>query len=172
MTSIWVPAYVALGSNLDAPLERVNEAFERLALLSECRLIARSRLYRSTPLGPTEQPDFINAVAGLITTLAPLDLLVSLQSVQNAMGKVPPPVRWGPRRIDLDLLVYGTERMSTPALTIPHPGVPERNFVLYPLLDIAPTLVVPGLGRVRALAERSGMAGLTPLSSQQPSAFH
>src|SRR5262245_47078688 len=116
MQPIWVPAYVALGSNLDTPVERVREALARLAQLADCRLIAHSRLFRSAPLGPRDQPDFVNAVAGLVTTLAPEALLASLQGIEAAMGKVAPTVRWGARRIDLDLLIYGAERVSRPGL--------------------------------------------------------
>lgn len=158
-----MPAYVALGSNLDDPTRQIAAAFDRLATLEECRLIARSRLYRSAPLGPQNQPEFVNAVAGLLTRLGPRDLLRALKNIEAELGRDRPVVRWGPRRIDLDLLLLDDVRVSEPDLTIPHPGLTRRNFVLYPLQDIAPELLVPGEGRVSALAARAGSAGLAPL---------
>ncbi|HEY5810208.1 MAG TPA: 2-amino-4-hydroxy-6-hydroxymethyldihydropteridine diphosphokinase, partial [Povalibacter sp.] len=133
---------------------------DRLASLERSSLIARSALYRSAPLGPQDQPEFVNAAAGLLTQLTPGQLLDALKTVEQSMGRAVPIVRWGPRRIDLDLLVYGAQRITEPELTVPHPGVPLRNFVLYPLLDIAPALDVPGHGSVAALAARVGDAGL------------
>ena len=159
-----VPAYVALGSNLDSPLEQVTAAFEQLARLPNCELISRSRLYRSAPLGPQDQPEFVNAVAGMLCRISARELLTQLKDIEKSMGRGTPVVRWGPRRIDLDLLVYGAERIEEPGLSIPHPGVPDRNFVLYPLLDIAPDLLIPGHGRVRDLAGRVAAAGLEPLA--------
>lgn len=163
MTALWMPVYVAIGSNLDEPVLQVRQAFDSLARLDRSRLVVRSRIYRSAPLGPQDQPEFVNAAAGLLTQLAPRELLIELKQLEGALGKQTPVVRWGPRRIDLDLLVYGAERVDDADLTVPHPGVPVRNFVLYPLLDIAPDLVVPGHGRVRDLAARVGRTGLTPL---------
>jgi 2-amino-4-hydroxy-6-hydroxymethyldihydropteridine diphosphokinase len=158
-----MPAYVALGSNLDDPPRQIAAAFERLAALEGCRLVARSRLYRSAPLGPQDQPEFVNAAAGLLTTLGARELLRSLKRIEAELGRAQPVVRWGPRRIDLDLLLLGDVRMSEPDLAIPHPGLTRRNFVLYPLQDIAPELLVPGEGRVSVLAARAGSAGLAPL---------
>jgi 2-amino-4-hydroxy-6-hydroxymethyldihydropteridine diphosphokinase len=158
-----VPAYIAIGSNLDTPAQQVGTAFERLAHIEGCQLISRSKLYRTAPLGPQDQPEFVNAAAGILCRITAHELLAALQAIEKSMGRGKPVVRWGPRRIDLDLLVYGSERIAEPHLTIPHPGVPARNFVLYPLLDIAPDLLVPGHGRVRDLAGRVGAAGLAPL---------
>ncbi|HEY4367357.1 MAG TPA: 2-amino-4-hydroxy-6-hydroxymethyldihydropteridine diphosphokinase [Steroidobacteraceae bacterium] len=163
MTTYSVPAYIAIGSNLDTPAQQVGTALERVALIEGCRLVSRSRLYRSAPLGPQDQPQFVNAAAGLLCRISARDLLTALQGIEKSMGREVPAVRWGPRRIDLDLLVYGAERIDEPDLVVPHPGVPVRNFVLYPLLDIAPDLPVPGHGRVRDLARRAGAAGLVPL---------
>jgi len=146
-----VPAYVALGSNLDDPRAQVGRAFDALAALPETRLVLRSSLYSSRPLGPVEQPDFVNAVAGLLTALEPGALLAALKDLEARLGRARPVVRWGPRRIDLDLLVHGAARSATGELTLPHPGIAERAFVLAPLAEIAPDLDVPGLGRVRAL---------------------
>ena len=164
MTTYSVPAYVAIGSNLDEPVQQVLAAFEQLAGIPGCRLVSRSRLYRTVPLGPQDQPEFVNAAAGMLCTLAPRELLAALKDIEQRMGRDVPVVRWGPRRIDLDLSVFGDLRIDEPGLTVPHPGVPVRNFVLYPLRDIAPDLLVPGHGRVRDLAERVGPAGLAPLA--------
>jgi 2-amino-4-hydroxy-6-hydroxymethyldihydropteridine diphosphokinase len=122
-----------------------------------------SRLYRSRPFGKADQPDFVNAAAGLLTQLDAMVLFRSLQAIEVAMGRPERHERWGPRIIDLDLLAYARERRSDPALTLPHPGIVERNFVLYPLAEIAPDLDVPGLGRVANLAAAVTAEGLTPL---------
>lgn len=149
-----VPVYVALGSNLDDPRAQVERALAALAELPQTRLVLRSSLYCSRPLGPVEQPDFVNAVAGLLTGLAPAALLGELQDLEVRLGRARPVVRWGPRRIDLDLLVHGAARSDTDELRLPHPGIGERAFVLAPLAEIAPDLDVPGLGRVRELLAR------------------
>jgi 2-amino-4-hydroxy-6-hydroxymethyldihydropteridine diphosphokinase len=160
---LWYPAYIALGSNLDGPATQVESAFTALSRVVGCRLIARSRLYRTQPLGPQDQPEFINAAAGMLTSLSPRALLIELKRLETTLGRAQPVLRWGPRRIDLDLLVYADARVAESDLVIPHPGLPERNFVLYPLRDIAPELLVPGHGRVSQLAARVGAAGLALL---------
>jgi 2-amino-4-hydroxy-6-hydroxymethyldihydropteridine diphosphokinase len=160
----WRPAYVALGSNLADPAEQVTAALGRLPGIPGTRLIARSRLWASRPLGPQDQPDFINAVAGLLTQLDARELLGELQALERAMGRTGPLVRWGPRSIDLDLLAMGSDELSEPALCLPHPGVHERDFVLYPLAELAPELWIPGRGRVEALARRVANRGIVPLS--------
>jgi 2-amino-4-hydroxy-6-hydroxymethyldihydropteridine diphosphokinase len=160
MTARWVPAYVAIGANLGDAHATVQRAFERLSELPRTRVIARSRLYLSVPLGPQDQPEFVNAAAGLLTQLTANELLQELKRLEQEMGRSVPIVRWGPRVIDFDLSVFGAERIESETLTVPHPGVPVRNFVLYPLLDIAPELDVPGHGRVRELAARVPSDGL------------
>jgi 2-amino-4-hydroxy-6-hydroxymethyldihydropteridine diphosphokinase len=146
-----VTAYVGLGANLDEPADHVRRAFEDLAALSNIHLTARSPLYKSAPLGPADQPDYINAVAALETQLAPLELLAELRDIEAQHGRRRDGVRWGPRVLDLDLLLYGDLVLDTPELTLPHPGLHERAFVLYPLADIAPMLVIPGRGKLREL---------------------
>ena len=123
----------------------------------------RSSLYRSRPLGPVAQPDFVNAVAGLLTQLDPAALLAELKALETRLGRQRPVVRWGPRRIDLDLLVHGGARIDTPGLQLPHAGIAARAFVLVPLAEIAPDLEVPGVGRVRALLERVDSSDLERL---------
>lgn len=142
-----VTACVGLGSNLDEPVRQVRSAMSRLDGIEGTRVIARSSLYRSAPFGPIEQPDFVNAAVTVETRLAPRQLLDALQAIESDIGRQPAE-RWGPRRIDLDLLVYGDAMIDEQGLRIPHPGIAERNFVLLPLGEIAPDLVVPGLGRL------------------------
>jgi 2-amino-4-hydroxy-6-hydroxymethyldihydropteridine diphosphokinase len=161
--ALWRPAYVGVGSNLEDPRAQVLRAIDRLAQLPLTRLELTSPLYRSRPLGPVVQPDFVNAVAGLLTRLDAPALLAELRALEVALGRPARHPRWGPRVIDLDLLSHGRERRTEPALTLPHPGIPERNFVLYPLADIAPDLDLPGLGRVAELAGRVTAEGLARL---------
>jgi len=156
------PAYVALGSNLEDPASQVCRAMEHLSRHRGMRVELRSRLYRSSPLGPKDQPDFINAAVGVLTVLSARELLDALLSIEKLMGRHRRE-RWGPRIIDLDLIWMVGEPIEEPGLQLPHPGVSERNFVLYPLTDIAPSLRIPGLGRVVDLAERIGDAGLSVL---------
>ncbi|HJS22609.1 MAG TPA: 2-amino-4-hydroxy-6-hydroxymethyldihydropteridine diphosphokinase [Steroidobacteraceae bacterium] len=161
----WIPAYVALGSNLTEPRAQIERAYELLARIRDTRLVSRSRLYASRPMGPQDQPEFVNAAAGLMTRLAAPELLRELQAIETSMGRVPPPVRWGPRLIDLDLLLHGQHVSREPGLVLPHPGIHERNFVLYPLADIAPTLLVPGHASVAELARQRGGDGLRVLAA-------
>jgi 2-amino-4-hydroxy-6-hydroxymethyldihydropteridine diphosphokinase len=151
--NIWMPAYIGIGSNLGDSLMRVRTAFDSLSRLPQCRLVARSRLYRTRPFGPVQQGDFINAVAGLLTLLTPAALLTAIRGIEAAAGRVRAE-RWGPRTLDLDLLVFGNQRIATPDLQVPHPGVADRGFVLAPLVDIAPSLQVPDLGRAEVLLRR------------------
>ena len=159
----WLPAYVGIGSNLDDPARQVARAFDWLAGLNATRLVVRSPIYRTKPFGEVVQPAFVNAVAGLLTQLAPEELLEALRVIERDLGRAPPRERWGPRVIDLDLLVYGRETRATDTLKLPHPGIAERDFVLYPLADIAPDLEVPGLGRVARLRDRVANRGVERL---------
>jgi 2-amino-4-hydroxy-6-hydroxymethyldihydropteridine diphosphokinase len=162
MRPLWRPAYVAVGSNLNQPRQRVIEAFERLATLRETRLELRSRTYLTRPMGPQDQPDFVNAVAGLLTRLPARELLDALLDIERAMGR-DRGERWGPRIVDLDVLWMTGATIDEPGLTLPHPGVSERNFVLYPLSDIAPTLLIPGHGPVVDLKSRVDSGGISVL---------
>ena len=162
MQPLWRPAYVALGSNLNQPRERVVEAFERLAGVRDTRLELRSLLYLTHPMGPQNQPDFVNAAAGLLTQLSAQELLGELLQIERAMGR-DRQERWGPRIVDLDLLWMPGAPIDEPNLKLPHPGVSERNFVLYPLSDVAPTLAIPGHGRVASLKSRVNSDGISVL---------
>jgi 2-amino-4-hydroxy-6-hydroxymethyldihydropteridine diphosphokinase len=155
----WVPVYVGIGSNLQMPARQVDEAFDLLAEIPDSRLVGQSALYRSAPLGGIEQPDFVNAVAAMLTTLGPVEFLAELQGIEKRQGRERDGDRWGPRVLDLDLLVFGDLTIGQPGITVPHPGIAERNFVLLPLGEIAPDLVIPGLGRVTDL----------PVNTDEPS---
>ena len=148
---IWFPAYVGIGSNLDSPVQQVEQAIQAIAELGGCFLAARSSLYRSAPMGPGDQPDFTNAAVSVMTTVDPLTLLSMLQEIENAQGRTRDGERWGPRTLDLDLLMHGRTVMDDPDLTLPHPGIASRNFVLLPLAEIAPAVAVPGLASVATL---------------------
>ena len=158
----WRPAYVAVGGNLDQPRDRVIEAMQRLAAVPDIRVELQSRLYLTQPMGPQNQPKFVNAVVGLLTRLAARELLDTLLATEQAMGR-DRQERWGPRIIDLDLVWMTGAVLDQPGLKVPHPGVSERNFVLYPLCDIAPTLVIPGHGRVADLKARVSREGISVL---------
>jgi 2-amino-4-hydroxy-6-hydroxymethyldihydropteridine diphosphokinase len=162
MNSLWRPAYVAIGSNLKSPRERVLEATERMSALATSRVVLRSRLYLTRPMGPQDQPDFVNAAVGLLTQLSPRELLAGLLDIECRMGR-DRRQRWGPRVIDLDLLWMVDSAVDEPSLTLPHPGVSSRNFVLYPLSDIAPTINIPGHGIVLDLKRDADGDGISIL---------
>ncbi len=145
-------AAVALGANLGAARDNVARALERLAALKDTRVCARSALYRSRAVGP-RQPDYVNAAAIVETDLSPLSLLDELQHVERAFGRRRGQ-RWGPRTLDLDVVVYGDSIIADERLTVPHPRAHLRAFVLRPLAEIAPDLVVPGRGAVSLLLSR------------------
>ena len=145
------PAYIGIGSNLEDPRAQVAAALRELAELPRSRLVARSSLYRSAPLGYEAQPEFINAVARLDTELAAAELLARLQAIEAEHGRRRSFAN-APRSLDLDLLLFGEQRISGPELTVPHPRMHERAFVLVPLIEIAPDAQIPGRGSAAALA--------------------
>ena len=155
-----IEAYIGLGSNLEEPIRQLRHALLAIAELPSSHLVQVSSAYRSPAVGPGEQPDYLNAVAQLRTSLDPDALLQQLQHIELAQGRVRT-VRWGPRTLDLDILLYGDLRLATPTLTIPHPGLVQRNFVLYPLLEICgPNLVLPDgadLGTLTARCPRGDL---------------
>jgi 2-amino-4-hydroxy-6-hydroxymethyldihydropteridine diphosphokinase len=161
--SVWQPVYIGIGSNVDDPAAQVRLAVSKLDAISTCRIVYVSPLYGSHAFGPVAQSDFVNAVVGALTQLESRKLLLELQGLERRLGRPAHHQKWGPRVIDLDLLVYGRERASGGSLELPHPGIGERNFVLLPLADIAPDLDVPGLGRVAELAARVTRVGVWPL---------
>lgn len=161
--TVWQPVYVGLGSNLHQPAQQLSRALQALQQLPLTRLICASSFYQSEPMGPVPQPDYLNAVAGLLTQQPMAEFFRALRALEVALGREPPRQRWGPRSIDLDLLVFGSQRADQADLTVPHPGIVQRNFVLYPLRELAPDLTVPGLGRVAELAAKVDASGIRPL---------
>lgn len=138
-----IRVYIALGSNLAHPLLQVNTALKALAHIPRSRLVVCSPLYRTKPLGPQNQPDFLNAVVALDTLLSAEQLLDHTQAIERNQGRVRNDQRWGPRTLDLDIMLYGDQVIHSARLTLPHYGLKEREFMLYPLADIAPQLVLP-----------------------------
>ncbi len=158
-----VRACIGLGANRDDPSARIDQAYAALEVLPQTRLRARSRLWRTPPWGPVPQADYLNAAVALDTMLAPRALLDALLEIERAAGRDRArEQRWGPRRLDLDLLLYGGQRLEEPGLSVPHPRLAERAFVLLPLADIDPALMVPGAGTVAELLARVNCAGCAP----------
>lgn len=151
-----VRAFIGLGSNLARPAAQVRGALRALAALPDSTLAGASSLYRTPPMGPPGQPDYVNAVAALDTTLEAEPLLDALQAIEQAHGRVRAGEHWGPRTLDLDLLLYGAAVIRSARLSVPHPGIAERIFVLEPLHEIAPDLIVPGMGPVARLRAARG----------------
>ena len=161
----WVIAYIGLGSNLQQPAEQVRQALRELASLPQTRCVNHSSLFRSDPVGPQDQPDYVNAVAQLQTGLTPALLLDQLQALEQRHRRVRTGQRWGPRTLDLDLLLYGQQRIDSPRLTVPHPRLSERAFVLYPLAQLAPPdLQIPGVGTLGEQLQKVSDAGIRRLS--------
>lgn len=156
-------AYVALGSNLGDSRQHLLDAIEALAALPQIAVIARSRIYRTPPWGVTDQPDFLNAVLALETTLPPHDLLDALLAIERAAGRQRSGERWGPRTLDLDLLHVAGQTINDERLTLPHPHIADRAFVLLPLHDVAPELDIPGQGKVVELLRNVDAQGCTAL---------
>jgi 2-amino-4-hydroxy-6-hydroxymethyldihydropteridine diphosphokinase len=156
----WTPAYVGLGSNLDDPLAQLRRALDALTSLPDTRRVACSSFYWNPPMGPAGQPDYLNAVAGLLTRLPPALLLAELQRIEAAQGRERDGPRWGPRTLDLDLLLHGRACSSDESLELPHPGIVERPFVLVPLAEVAPGLRLPDGRGVAGLAAACEAAGL------------
>lgn len=157
--------YIAIGSNLDNPIKHAKAAIKALAALPKSKLICASSLYISKPMGEIEQGDYINAVAKIATTLSPLELLDATQNIENIHGRKRC-VRWGARTLDLDILLYGNELITTERLTIPHYGMQEREFVIYPLLEIEPLLVLPNKVKLKSLTSKVALNSMVKLSPE------
>lgn len=136
-------AYIAIGSNLASPLEQVNAAITALGEIPHSQIVARSAFYRTPPLGPQDQPDYLNAAVALETTLDAEALLDHTQRIELAQGRVRKAERWGPRTLDLDIMLFGDEVINTPRLTVPHYDMHNRGFMLWPLFEIAPEVLFP-----------------------------
>lgn len=135
--------YIALGSNLASPLDQVNAALAALGEIPHSHIVVVSSLYRTPPLGPPDQPDYLNAAVALETDLAPEALLDSTQRIELQQGRVRKAERWGPRTLDLDIMLFGNLTIDTPRLTVPHYDMKNRGFMLWPLFEIAPELRFP-----------------------------
>jgi len=151
--------YIGLGSNLENPKQQIKHAVDELRCLPDSRYIEDSGLYFSRPMGPENQPDYYNAVALIETQMEPLVLLDYLQAIESKLGRVRTQ-RWGPRVIDLDILLYGDRQISSHRLQVPHPGLNEREFVLYPLLKLCATLDIPGHGKLQQVIKQCPERGL------------
>lgn len=157
-----VAAYIGIGSNLDGPLQQVQRALQELAAIPDTRLVQASPWYQSLAVGPGEQPNYVNGVALLETTLEAHALLDQLQAIEQAHERVRE-IRWGPRTLDLDLLLYGSDTIQTERLSVPHPYLTQRNFVLYPLADIAPQLILPSGDSLASLLAGCPPEGLSQI---------
>lgn len=156
---------MGIGSNIDDPISKVKAGLQALGHLPCTYLVAKSTLYRNPPIGMAAQPDFVNAVAALETRLSPWSVLRQLQAIEARYGRVRTGMHWGPRTLDLDLLLYGEMQIATAGLTVPHPGLHERAFVLYPLYEISPNLEIPGHGPLTVLLRCVSSEGLLPIDT-------
>ena len=153
-------AYIGLGSNLDDPVQQLKSAIQALNSLPHDGEMKISPMYQTQPVGPQEQPDFVNAVVGLKTSLSAIQLLDELQAIERAQHRERTSERWGPRTLDLDLLMYGDEVIDNERLQVPHPRLHERAFVLLPLSDIAHELDIPGAGKLNEMLDSIDMNGI------------
>lgn len=160
-----VEVYIGLGSNLDNPIDQLSRARVAIAALPGVIEIGFSPLYRSLPVGPQDQPDYVNAVMRVATDLDAMALLRQLQAIENRHGRLRL-VRWGARTLDLDILLYGQQAIHEPDLNVPHPEMAMRGFVLYPLADVAPAdLAIPGLGTLPSLLAACPPDGLRKIAA-------
>lgn len=136
-------SYIAIGSNQAKPVEQARQAIIALNNIKDTTVITCSSLYSSAPMGPQDQPDYVNAVAKVDTALSAIELLDALQQIEKNQGRERKAERWGPRTLDLDIILYANDEINNERLTVPHYGMQKREFVLYPLFEIAPTLVMP-----------------------------
>ncbi|WP_025164712.1 2-amino-4-hydroxy-6-hydroxymethyldihydropteridine diphosphokinase [Pseudomonas taeanensis] len=155
--------YIGLGSNLAEPLKQLRGALTALAALPQTQLLAQSSFYVSDPLGPADQPRYVNAVAALDSALEPLVLLDALQAIELSQGRERKAERWGPRTLDLDILLFGERLLNNARLTVPHYHMHARAFVLYPLAELAPELCLPDGRALSELLAACPFAGLERL---------
>ena len=158
--------YIGLGSNLEEPRQQVILAISELAALPSSTLLKTSSLYQSKPLGPQDQPDFVNAVAELKTALSAQLLLSHLQEIESSHHRSRE-IHWGPRTLDLDILLYGSDEIDNADLKIPHPEIRNRNFVLIPLYEIAAELTIPGMGKIAELVRQIDQSGLEIIQASE-----
>lgn len=149
-------AYIALGSNLASPLEQVNAAIQALGAIPQSRIVATSSFYRTPPLGPQDQPDYLNATVVLETALDAEALLDNTQRIELQQGRVRKAERWGPRTLDLDIMLFGNQVMNTDRLTLPHYDMKNRGFMLWPLFEVAPDLIFPDGSSLKSVLDDLG----------------
>lgn len=159
-------AWLGLGSNLHQPVAQVRQALKQLNVVDGIEEITTSSFYRTPPWGDEQQDDFINAVMQIETSLEPVILLAKLQSVENAMGRQRGSRRWGPRLIDIDLLLYGDRQYHSDVLDIPHPRMHERAFVLVPLSELDANLEIPGRGAIKKFLRKLDCSGISRLGEK------
>ena len=164
MISSPITAYIGLGSNLSKPIKQIEKAIEKIGIIPKSRLLSVSSVYLSRPMGPQDQNDYINAVLALETALSAIELLNALQSIENNAGRVRKENRWGARILDLDIILFGNEIINTDRLTIPHYGMSEREFVLLPLAEIAPELILPNGENIKELSQNIALNSMVKLS--------
>lgn len=156
-------AYIGLGSNLSEPIYQIQNAIEQIKKVAKSKVMAVSSLYLSKPMGPQDQDNYINAVLALETSYNAIELLNSLQSIENEAGRVRKENRWGARVLDLDIILFGNEIINTDRLTVPHYGMNEREFVLLPLAEIAPDLILPNGQNVKQLSQNIAINSMIKL---------
>ena len=159
-------AWLGLGSNLQQPVRQLKEALNRLGETDNLEVLRVSSFYCTPPWGDEQQDDFINAVAEIETSLDPVPLLRVLQSIENTMGRQREGRRWGPRKIDLDLLLYAEQQYQSTELVVPHPRMSERAFVLVPMCELEAELEIPGLGAIQQLLEKLDCSGINKLTDE------
>jgi 2-amino-4-hydroxy-6-hydroxymethyldihydropteridine diphosphokinase len=161
-----IEVYIGLGSNLAQPEKQIQAAYASLAALPDTNLIKGSSLYRSQPMGPQDQPDYVNAVVLIETRLSPDNLLQNTQLIEHQQGRIRKANRWGPRTLDLDVLLYGSQQIDSEQLTVPHNGMKQREFVLYPLFEITPELILPCGEKLSDLVQACPVNGLHKMTSK------
>jgi 2-amino-4-hydroxy-6-hydroxymethyldihydropteridine diphosphokinase len=149
-----VSAFIGVGSNLNDPVTQVRSALMAMVRASDWKVESQSSLYTSPPMGPVDQPNYVNAVIRLSTKLDCRELLGRLQDIETAYGRVPSDIHWGPRVLDLDILLFGEIEIHAADLTVPHPGILQRSFVVVPLAEIAPDCILPNGITASDMAER------------------
>ena len=159
-----IEVYIGLGSNLALPEKQLQAACVSLAALPDSELVQCSSLYRSRPMGPQDQPDYVNAVVLIKTLLSSDTLLQQTQLIENQQGRTRKANRWGPRTLDLDMLLFGQQHISNERLTVPHSGMKLREFVLYPLFEIAPDLILPCGEKLSELVIKCPQNGLQKMN--------
>ncbi len=161
-----VDAYISLGSNLQDPQAQVMRAISELDKIPNTKLLTHSSLYKSKPMGPSDQPNYVNAVANISTFLDAEELLDELQDIESQHQRDRGTERWGPRTLDLDIILYGTMQIKTDRLQVPHSGLAEREFVLIPLQEIQTDLIIPGKGELSSLIKQLPDYTLTKIEIQ------